>query len=254
MKIKEIKEYLDSAESLDILRKRVDELEEKEIDEKYLKKYVNQIAKHDKKVSKTKDMKSYEEECKKKYKYVVGIDEVGRGPLAGPVVACSIMMKSDSNILDVDDSKKLTEKKREELYEQIKEEALYIGVGEKSAEYIDKENILNATFKAMEEAFIQMGINKDEVLVLIDGNLKNPKIDAMQETIVKGDSKCYSIACASIIAKVTRDRQMEKLHDEYADYDFASNKGYGTAKHIDALKTKGPIEGIHRKTFIKNLI
>lgn len=254
---KEIKETLDSINDIDLLNEKINEFKNEGIDEKVLTKYINKVKKHEDKVNKIMVMKMIEENYLKDYDYVVGIDEVGRGPLAGPVVTCCIAMSKLSQILDVDDSKKLTEEVREGLFDEIKEESILIGIGENSAEVIDERNILDATFDAMNKAFIEAtkSIPKDKkILVLIDGNLKNPYIECDQVPIIKGDSKVYSIACASIVAKVTRDRMMNELDKDYPEYGFIENKGYGTEKHRKALKEIGPVEGLHRKSFIKNLI
>ncbi len=199
------------------------------------------------------DKREYERSLAGENKRIIGIDEVGRGPLAGPVVACAIIMKQDSNIEGVKDSKKLTEKKREMLYDQILSEAIFYGIGMIEATKIDEVNILNATFLAMKEAYTSLR-NTENTLILVDGNMKIKGIEAEQIPIVKGDDKCYSIACASIIAKVTRDRLMNQYHEQYPIYDFIKNKGYGTQKHIEAIKSHGVIEQLHRKSFIKNFI
>lgn len=254
---KEIKEMLDKIQNVKELKEKVEELQREQINEKILAKYFNKIKKYEVNVERIKQIKNLEIEKLDKYDYVLGIDEVGRGPLAGPVVACCTMMKKDSFILKVDDSKKLSEEVREELFETIKKEALFCEVGMSSNKEIDDVNILNATFKAMNEAYLKVKNkipNDKKVLILIDGNLKNPLIKDDQISVIKGDSKCYSIACASIIAKVTRDRIMDAYDKIYPEYDFINNKGYGTEKHRKALKEIGPIEDLHRKSFISNLV
>lgn len=191
----------------------------------------------------------------KNMKYICGIDEAGRGPLAGPVVVGAVVMPRDSKIEWVNDSKKVTEKRREILYDKITEEALAWGVGIISEKEIDEINILNATkmglHLALGEVIEKLGQKPD--IVIVDA-LKD--IDAFQipyQSIIKGDATRYSISCASIIAKVTRDRIMRQWNEIYPVYDFEKNKGYGTAEHIKALKDYGPCQ-IHRKSFIKHFV
>jgi len=191
----------------------------------------------------------------KKMKYICGIDEAGRGPLAGPVVVGAVVMPRDSKIEWVNDSKKVTEKRREILYDKITEEALAWGVGIISEKEIDEINILNATkmglHLALGEVIEKLGQKPD--IVIVDA-LKD--IDTFQipyQSIIKGDATRYSISCASIIAKVTRDRIMRQWNEIYPVYDFEKNKGYGTAEHIKALKDYGPCQ-IHRKSFIKHFV
>lgn len=180
---------------------------------------------------------------------IAGVDEAGRGPLAGPVV-CAACIMGDSYIEGIDDSKKISEKKRELLYDRIIENCLSYGVGIVDEKEIDKLNILNATKKGMEIAVKSLHIMPD--IVLIDA-VKDLKFDYKQKSIIKGDATSYAIAAASIIAKVTRDRIMRDYDIQYPEYGFAKNKGYGTEYHIAALKKYGPCE-IHRHTFIKNFI
>ena len=175
-----------------------------------------------------------------------GIDEAGRGPLAGPVVAAAVIMPRDGKIPYVNDSKQLSEKKREQLYEQILKEALSYGVGIVDAQRIDEINILQATYEAMRQAVRQLSLPIGHVLV---DAVRIPGIEVVQTPIIKGDAKCYSIAAASIIAKVTRDRIMREYDRVYPGYGFGENKGYGSAAHIELLKKKGPVP-IHRRTFI----
>lgn len=184
-------------------------------------------------------------------KYIAGIDEAGRGPLAGPVVVGIAIMKPDSFIEGVNDSKKISEKKRELLYEQITNEAIDWSVGIVDQNEIDEINILNATKKALHMAITNLKIKPDRILV---DALEHIDTCGMPYTsIIKGDAKVYSISAASIIAKVTRDRMMKEYDEIYPEYGFAGHKGYGTAKHIQAIKTYGPCP-LHRKTFIKNFI
>ncbi|MCR5295492.1 MAG: ribonuclease HII [Lachnospiraceae bacterium] len=181
---------------------------------------------------------------------VCGIDEVGRGPLAGPVMAGAVILPKDHPILYLNDSKKLSEKKREELYEVILREALAYGIGTASEQRIDEINILNATYEAMREAIGKLPLQPD---VLLNDAVKIPGVQIRQIPIVKGDAKSVSIAAASILAKVTRDRLMVEMDKTYPGYGFAKNKGYGTAEHIRALKELGP-SPIHRRSFISHFI
>ena len=183
--------------------------------------------------------------------FIAGVDEVGRGPLAGPVVAAAVILPEDFDLLGVDDSKKLSPKKREELCEAIKEKALAWSVGWTGPDVIDEINILEATKRAMTEAVNGLSIRPDHVL--IDGNFTVRALDLPQTAIVKGDSASTSIAAASILAKVTRDRYMEEMAQVYPGYAFESNKGYGTKAHYDGLKAQGPCP-IHRKTFISDYL
>ena len=183
--------------------------------------------------------------------YIAGVDEVGRGPLAGPVVAAAVILPQDFDVLGIDDSKKLSPKKREELFEVIKEEALAWSVGWVGPERIDEINILEATKEAMAQAVQGLSLQPDHVL--IDGNFTVRALALPQTAIVKGDANSTSIAAASILAKVTRDRYMEEMDAVYPGYAFASNKGYGTKAHYDGLKAQGPTP-IHRKTFISDYL
>lgn len=182
--------------------------------------------------------------------YIAGVDEVGRGPLAGPVVTAAVILKRGALIEGINDSKKLSEKKREELYDIIMREALAVSVASESHTVIDEINILNATKKAMKQAIMSLEITPD--LVLIDA-VKLDDLPMEQNNIIKGDAKSISIAAASIIAKVTRDRLMVEEAKNYPAYGFDSNKGYGTVGHIAAIKEKG-LCPIHRKTFTKGLL
>lgn len=184
-------------------------------------------------------------------KYIAGIDEAGRGPLAGPVVVGIAIMKPDSFIEGVNDSKKISEKKRELLYEQITNEAIDWSVGIVDQNEIDEINILNATKKALHMAITNLKIKPDRILVDALEHIDTCGIP--YTSIIKGDAKVYSISAASIIAKVTRDRMMKEYDEIYPEYGFAGHKGYGTAKHIQAIKRYGPCP-LHRKTFIKNFI
>lgn len=178
--------------------------------------------------------------------YIAGVDEVGRGPLAGPVVTAAVILPKDFSLLGVDDSKKLSPKRRDELFDQIKEAAICYAIGRREPERIDQINILEATKEAMQEAIDGLRIKPDHVL--IDAvNLKTLRIP--QSSIIHGDATSVSIAAASIIAKVTRDREMLEMAKLYPGYSFESNKGYGTAAHYEGLAAKGPCP-IHRKSFL----
>ena len=187
----------------------------------------------------------------KNIKLIAGIDEAGRGPLAGPVVVASVILPKDSMIEGVNDSKKISEKKREKIYEKILEEAISYGIGIIYQDEIDQINILQATKKGLNMAIKQMNIKPEFILVDALNGIDTEKIP--YQSIIKGDAKCYSIAAASIIAKVTRDKIMKEWDKIYPEYGFAKHKGYGTAKHIEALKKIGPCS-IHRKSFIKNFV
>lgn len=184
------------------------------------------------------------------YSFICGIDEVGRGPLAGPVVAGAVILPKDCHILYINDSKKLSAAKREELYDVITEEALAYGIGMASTARIDEINILQATYEAMREAIGKLDPQPD---ILLNDAVTIPKVDIKQVPIIKGDAKSISIGAASIIAKVTRDRLMVEYDKIMPEYGFASNKGYGSAEHIEALKKYGPCP-IHRASFIKNFV
>lgn len=179
---------------------------------------------------------------------VAGIDEVGRGPLAGDVVAACVVMPREPLLLWVDDSKKLSESRREKVYEEILAQALYVGIGRCTPEEIDRINILEATKQAMRQAAGQVPAD----VFLIDA-VKNLGLSGREVPIIKGDASSYAIAAASIVAKVTRDREMRNLDALYPCYGFARNKGYGTAEHISALREYGPCP-IHRRTFIGHFV
>ncbi len=194
-------------------------------------------------------MRRYEEQFAE-YTYICGIDEAGRGPLAGPVVAGAVILPRDCRILYINDSKQMTEKKREELYEVIREQAVSWAVGYASPARIDEINILQATYEAMREAVGKLDPQPD---ILLNDAVTIPGLEIRQIPIVKGDAKSISIAAASIMAKVTRDRLMAEYDKEFPQYGFGGNKGYGSAAHIEALKKCGPAP-IHRRSFIGNFI
>ena len=187
----------------------------------------------------------------KGFKTICGIDEAGRGPLAGPVVVASVILPADSMIEGVNDSKKISEKKREKLYDQILEEAISYGVGIIGQDEIDEINILNATKKGLTLSLKELTVKPD--LIVVDALTHIDTMGIPYESLIKGDAKCYSIAAASIIAKVTRDRIMREWDSVYPQYGFEQHKGYGTAKHISAIKEYG-LSPIHRKSFTKNFI
>lgn len=200
-------------------------------------------------IQRTKNMQKYEEEYST-YRYICGIDEAGRGPLCGPVVAGAVILPKNCQILYINDSKKLSEKMRDVLYDEISKEAIAWGVGIVSPERIDEINILQATYEAMKIAIDKLDVTPD---ILFNDAVKIPGIDIMQLPIIKGDAKSQSIAAASIMAKVTRDRLMKQYDELYPEYGFARHKGYGTKAHIEAIKEYGPCP-IHRMSFLKNIL
>ncbi len=204
---------------------------------------------YQKELLRTQQMKKYEMKYSD-YSFICGIDEVGRGPLAGPVVAGAVILPKDCSILYINDSKQLSEKKREELYDQIMEQAVAVGIGYNSPERIDEINILQATYEAMRQAISQLNPQPD---LLLNDAVNIPEVQIKQVPIIKGDAKSISIAAASIIAKVTRDRLMVQYDEVFPEYGFAANKGYGAAKHIEAIRKYGPTP-IHRRSFIKNFM
>lgn len=234
----------------------VDEVEKfKNDDRKSVQKLVKQYEKkYNEFLDEKKRLKSisiYEDKYYKKgVKFIAGIDEVGRGPLAGPVVAAAVILPENCSIYGIDDSKKLSPKRRAELFAEIKENSLAIGIGMISNKVIDEINILMATYEAMRIAISKLEIIPQQLLV---DAVTIPDISIPQEGIIKGDSKSISIAAASIIAKVTRDEMMEKYSKVYDGYLFEKNKGYGSKEHIDAIKKIG-LSPIHRRSFTKNFV
>lgn len=197
-------------------------------------------------------LKEKENELRKKgFQYICGIDEAGRGPLAGPVVVASVIMPADSMIEGVNDSKKVSEKKREKIYEQILEEAISYGVAIIGQDEIDEINILNATKKGLTISLQELTQKPD--IILVDALNGIDTMGIPYDSIIKGDAKCYSIAAASIIAKVTRDRIMREWDKIYPEYGFEKHKGYGTAAHIATIKENG-LCPIHRRSFTKNFV
>ncbi len=210
-----------------------------------------------------KKQKAYEDECRrlegmqefegkygKEFSCICGIDEAGRGPLAGPVVAGAVVLPRDCKILYLNDSKKLSAKRREELFDEIKEKAVSYGIGMASPERIDQINILQATYEAMTHAVQDLQVVPD---LLLNDAVTIPQLPIKQLGIIKGDGRSVSIAAASIMAKVTRDRLMTEFAEMYPEYGFEGHKGYGSSAHIEALKKYGPCP-IHRRTFIKNFM
>lgn len=214
-----------------------------------VKKAEKQIKDYEKEIERIKKLSFFENKYSN-YKYICGIDEVGRGPLAGPVVAGAVILPKDCDILYINDSKKLTAKKRKELYDEITKKAVAWSTALCTPEEIDAFNILQATYNAMKMAIHQLNPQPD---LLLNDAVKIPEVEIKQVPIIRGDASSISIGAASIVAKVTRDRMMVEYDKIYPGYDFASNKGYGSAKHIEAIKRLGPTP-IHRKTFIKNFI
>ena len=194
---------------------------------------------------------SIENEYREKgFNIICGVDEAVRGPLAGPVYAAAVILPSDCVIEGLNDSKKLTEKKREALFDEIKEKALAYGIASADEKEIDEINILNATFLAMKRAIASLSVKPD--LALIDGNQK-PHTDIEEVTVIKGDAKSMSIAAASVLAKVSRDRFMLEMAEKYPQYEFARHKGYGTKLHYEKIAQYG-VCNIHRRTFLKKIL
>ena len=212
-------------------------------------KLLRQQAKLEKERTRLKEMSVYEENYGM-YHYICGVDEAGRGPLAGPVVAGAVILPKDTEILYLNDSKKLSAKRREALYDEIREKAVSVGIGIIGPERIDEINILNAAYEAMRLAVAALKVKPD---ILLNDAVTIPDIEIEQVPIIKGDAKSISIAAASIIAKVTRDRMMAEYDVSMPGYDFGKHKGYGTKMHIESLKRLGPCP-IHRRTFIKKFV
>lgn len=206
----------------------------------------------EKEVERLNKLKEFEQKLyDDKIKYIAGVDEAGRGPLAGPVVIGCVIMKKESFIEYVNDSKKVSEKRREMLYEKITDEAISWSTGIVWQKEIDEINILNATKKALTMAIDNLDVKPN--MILVDALDKIDTRGIPYISVIKGDAKIYSISAASIIAKVTRDRIMREYDEVYPEYEFSSHKGYGTAKHVQAIKEYG-ICPLHRKTFVKNFI
>ena len=201
-------------------------------------------------LQKLKEIENYIHE-EEGIEYICGIDEAGRGPLAGPVVVASVIMPKDSMIEGVNDSKKVSENKREILFEKIKEEAISYGIGISWQEEIDEINILEATKKSLTESIKELKVKPE--LILVDALNKIDTLGIPYRSLIKGDAKVYSISAASILAKVTRDRIMREMDEVYPQYGFAKHKGYGTAMHMQAIREYG-LCPIHRKSFTKNIV
>ncbi len=220
--------------------------------QKLVNQWYKKRAKEKALVQHFEEMKQFENRAKQKgYSFIAGIDEVGRGPLAGPVVAAAVILPADFHVFEVNDSKQLSSTKRSELYEKIRAQAIAIGIGVIGEKIIDQVNIYEATKLAMLQAIEKLAVAPDHLLI----DAMKLTVDISQESIIKGDAKSISIACASIIAKVTRDRMMLEFDQQYPGYDFANNAGYGTKNHLLGLEKLG-ICPIHRKTFapIKQLL
>ena len=217
--------------------------------QKLVEKYVKKQRAYEEELTRLDGMLKYERQYEE-YNRICGVDEAGRGPLAGPVVAGAVILPRELKIMYLNDSKQLSPKLRECLYDEIMDKAAAVGVGVVSPECIDEMNILQATYKAMRMALDDLGAHPD---VLFNDAVIIPQVDIPQVKIIKGDSKSLSIAAASVIAKVTRDRMMEAYDQIFPEYGFAKHKGYGTKDHVEAIKKYGP-SPIHRATFLKNFI
>lgn len=249
-KIGEIKEILNNTPE-DALESFVQQFADDE--RSGVQKLVEQAKKRQEKlrleIERMENLKIYERKYAD-YEYICGIDEVGRGPLAGPVVACAVILPKDCSILYINDSKKLSAKKREELYDIILDQAVAVGIGMASPQRIDEINILQATYEAMREAISKLD---PAPTLLLNDAVTIPQVDIRQVPIIGGDAKSISIGAASIVAKVTRDRLMVEYDKIMPEYGFASNKGYGSAAHIEALKKYGPTP-IHRESFLTHFV
>ena len=250
--ISEIKEILGNC-SMEELPEQIKQFEEdsRKGVQTALASFQKKYEKHQQELARLEEILTYERGLwEAGYDLVAGIDEVGRGPLAGPVVAAAVILPKECKIEGVNDSKKLSAKKREELYDIILEKAVSYGIGVVSNERIDEINILQATYEAMREALSQLKPKADYILA---DAVTIPMVSTPQRGIIKGDAKSMSIGAASIVAKVYRDRMMEAYEEVYPGYGFASNKGYGAAEHIEGIRKQG-ITPIHRKTFVKNFL
>ena len=245
MTVSEIKEKLQSVETIDDPFFQTCLLDERKGVQVAVKQWHKKQAAKQELLDRFEMMNQYETAAQNHgYEFVAGIDEVGRGPLAGPVVSAAVILDMNNSIIGLNDSKKLSFKRRDELFEEIKEKAVSIGVGILTADEIDEHNILGATKLAMKEAALNLSQKPD--LLLVDAVKLDTPIP--QEMIIKGDMKSNSIAAASIIAKVTRDNMMIEYDQLYPGYGFANNAGYGTKEHLDGLELHGPTP-IHRKSF-----
>ena len=250
--ISEIKEILGNC-SMEELPEQIKQFEEdsRKGVQTALASFQKKYEKHQQELARLEEILTYERGLwEAGYDLVAGIDEVGRGPLAGPVVAAAVILPKECKIEGVNDSKKLSAKKREDLYDIILEKAVSYGIGVVSNERIDEINILQATYEAMREALSQL---KPKAEYILADAVTIPMVSTPQRGIIKGDAKSMSIGAASIVAKVYRDRMMEAYEEVYPGYGFASNKGYGAAEHIEGIRKQG-ITPIHRKTFVKNFL
>ncbi|HHX61029.1 MAG TPA: ribonuclease HII [Epulopiscium sp.] len=255
MTIKEVKQYFDfqPMASIPSAMKKFQEDPRQGV-QQICSQYQRRYEKYSQELLRVETMREFDQVFGNNGEYIVaGIDEAGRGPLAGPVVAAAVVLPHDLTFEGIDDSKKLTPSQRDILYDQIMDKAISVGVGIVSADVIDDINILQATFRAMKKAVFSMEQSAD--ILLVDGNLTIPEVNlAMtQHAVIQGDAKSISIAAASIIAKVTRDRMMIDYHYVYPWYDFIYNKGYGSMVHQSAIQQFGP-SPIHRMSFLKNIL
>lgn len=250
MKISEIKSELESAD-WDSLSQVMDSFrnDERAGVQKLIAQFEKKKEAYEKELKRLELMRQFEEEYKES-PYICGIDEVGRGPLCGPVVASAVILPKDAKILYINDSKQLSQKKREALFPEIMQKAVAVGTGIVSPQEIDELNILQATYKAMRMAISSLPVKPT---LLLNDAVTIPEVDIPQVKIIKGDAKSMSIAAASIIAKVTRDRMMVEYDKVFPQYGLAKNKGYGSKEHIEALRKYGPCP-IHRKTFITHFV
>ena len=250
MKISEIKSELEAAD-WDSLSQVMDSFrnDERSGVQKLIVQFEKKKEAYEKELERLEVMRQFEKEYKDS-PYICGIDEVGRGPLCGPVVASAVILPKDAEILYINDSKQLSEKKREALFDEIMEKAVAVGTGVVSPEEIDELNILQATYKAMRMAISSLPVKPT---LLLNDAVTIPEVDIPQVKIIKGEAKSMSIAAASIIAKVTRDRMMVEYDKIFPEYGLAKNKGYGSKEHIEALRKYGSCP-IHRKTFITHFV
>lgn len=248
MTVAKVREFVSRSEPSESLVSLL--LEDKRASVKSIARSVEKaISERLKLIEKSNVMNSYENMLRSEgFNFICGIDEVGRGPLAGPVVASAVILDPLRPILGLDDSKKLSAKKREMLFDEIMEKAVAVSIGMSDNFVIDDINILNATKEAMKEAVLSLEIKPDSLLI----DAVSLNLGVKEVAIIKGDEKSNSIAAASIIAKVTRDRMMQEYHVTYPEYGFDSNKGYGSASHMNALRNHG-LTPIHRKSFLKKM-
>ncbi len=216
---------------------------------KLVERFDKKYEKYQQELVRLEEMLAFEKKYAS-YQAICGIDEAGRGPLAGPVVAGAVILPKDLKILYLNDSKQLSKQQREALYDEIMDKAVSVGVGIVSSERIDEINILQATFEAMRQAIESLSVSPD---LLLNDAVTIPKVSVRQVPIIRGDAKSLSIAAASVIAKVTRDRIMVEYDARYPNYGFAEHKGYGSKMHQEAIRTYG-VTPIHRKTFLKNIL